>query len=172
MEKETFEDTLQCITDHYEEELGKSTTEYNDLVNSYNNLIDKNEELFLKCSELVTEKNEKQRRIKRKAKYFLNENEKDITFVKQFPNGWLKLIRMVKEEKITYFDLGMFAALGAFLDQDTGIIMDMEGKALNKLLTRTSLVGIIPHRHCREKGTDIPTRFCELNRQTAMGLKT
>ena len=40
------------------------------------------------------------------------------------------------------------------------------------MLTRTSLVGIIPHRHCRKKATDNPTRFCELNRQTAMGLET
>ena len=62
MEKQTYEDTLQCISDHYEVKFEKLASEYNELANDYNRLIDKNNELWNQLADYSMEKREQRRK--------------------------------------------------------------------------------------------------------------
>ena len=121
MDENTFEDTLQCIIDHYEVINEQKDAEIM-------KLKQENSDLSGKLAKIEEEK------LKRRQKeyYRLKTNESGTTFIKLYPEGMKRLITLEKQKKITDSDIANFTKLSMFLDIDTGRLTDNTGKYITK----------------------------------------
>lgn len=113
MEEQTYEDTLASIKAHYEKEL-----------EDRDKLREENDILWNRLGYADTELRSYRYRDKMK----IRDMEKMTYFIKVFPDG----LKRLTDKNISDSALGVLTRLSSRLEQDTGILIDENGKYMNK----------------------------------------